>query len=244
MTYNDDLEILAGIYCIENTSNGKCYIGSSVNIKHRWNRHKSMLNRNIHHSPHLQAAWNQYGSGCFVFKVLEIVPPNKEALVQREQWWIDILEVYNNKYGYNVSPTANSRLGTQSSKETRIKISESQKGNKHHFGILHTEETKRKISESVKGQKHSEEAKMKISNAKKGKPRSEECRRKLSEAKSKTWYGFIDPDGNEVMITNLQRFCLEHNLKREGMRNLITGRCKQHHGWTYNTTKRKRGNAV
>jgi hypothetical protein len=63
----------SGIYQIRNKANGHRYVGSSNNIQERWHKHISDLNRNKHHSRHLQNAWNKYGSAvplrrdfCFV----------------------------------------------------------------------------------------------------------------------------------------------------------------------------------
>ena len=50
------------------------------------------------------------------------------------------------------------------SEETKKKMSESHKGDKHHmYGKHHTEEAKKKMSESNKGKKHTEESKKKMS---------------------------------------------------------------------------------
>ncbi len=66
--------------------------------------------------------------------------------------------------------------GQKHTKETRQKMSQSQKGRKH------SEETKKKISESRKGIKFSQEHKEKIGNALRGRVVSEETRRRLSES--------------------------------------------------------------
>lgn len=53
---------------------------------------------------------------------------------------------------------------------------------------------------------------------------------------SKTWEGFIDPDGNEVgPITNLSAFCREHDLSQSAMQQLGRGdpRYQSHKGWTH-----------
>ena len=60
----------SGIYEILNTINGKRYIGSAVNFNERWMNHKKMLKKGIHHSIHLQRAWNNHGGGSFEFSVL------------------------------------------------------------------------------------------------------------------------------------------------------------------------------
>ena len=85
--------IISGIYQIKNIVSGKIYIGSSVNILHRWEIHKSDLNNNKHHSIVLQRAWNKYGAGAFEFSILETC--FIFALIFREQYYIDKL---NPKY--------------------------------------------------------------------------------------------------------------------------------------------------
>lgn len=62
--------LVSGIYCIENLSNSKKYIGQSVNISDRWKKHISELNRGSHHNDYLQKAWNKYGKNEFKFYVL------------------------------------------------------------------------------------------------------------------------------------------------------------------------------
>lgn len=52
---------VSGIYRIN--INNKCYIGSAVNIKHRWMRHKTQLTNQTHHSILLQRAYNKYQTG-------------------------------------------------------------------------------------------------------------------------------------------------------------------------------------
>lgn len=81
--------------------------------------------------------------------------------------------------------------GKKRSEETRIKISEANKGQSAWIKVKHhSEETRKKISETMKGKyawnkgkKFSEETRRKISEANKGKKLSEEHRIKLSEAK-------------------------------------------------------------
>lgn len=191
---------ISGIYKIEHVDSGKTYVGSAVNIKRRWGEHKARLNSKTHPNPKLQNAWNKYGEGSFVFGVIEEC--ELEVLIEMEQKYIDTLEVVT--LGYNICEVAGSVLGIKRSEETKLRMSEAQKGriisDEHRKNISvamtgkkrppHSEETIRKIRESNIGKIHgpqSDEAKAKKSKALKGRTRgpvSEETRRKLSESNS------------------------------------------------------------
>lgn len=77
-----------GIYGIVNILNGNTYIGQSVDILNRENGHLHLLKSGKHHNPHLQNAFDCYGSTNFKFVVLELVD-NRSLLNEREQYWID-----------------------------------------------------------------------------------------------------------------------------------------------------------
>ena len=47
-------DIISGIYCIENLTTNKKYIGQSRNINDRWYRHRKELNDGIHDNDYLQ----------------------------------------------------------------------------------------------------------------------------------------------------------------------------------------------
>src|SRR5258707_1067521 len=59
------------IYRIVCFITGQCYIGQTVNLAERKQRHLRELRRNDHHSPHLQQAFNKYGEQSFYFEALE-----------------------------------------------------------------------------------------------------------------------------------------------------------------------------
>lgn len=88
---------MTGIYKIENTQNGKVYVGSSINIQKRWLKHQSELRLNRHPSHKLQAAYNLFGKDAFEYSVIEECPEDK--LLERETYWI--LEYNSIKDGYN-----------------------------------------------------------------------------------------------------------------------------------------------
>jgi group I intron endonuclease len=114
-----------GVYCIRNIRNGKRYVGSTAkDFMERWKLHRWAFSSG-RNSSHLQNAWNKYGPRSFVFQILERCPPEKS--IEREQWWIDYIDAANPKNGYNLSPTADSRLGMKTSAEVKARMSESQK---------------------------------------------------------------------------------------------------------------------
>lgn len=99
-----DKKKICGVYSITNLKNNKRYIGSSKNIESRWADHKRRLKRNVHHSIHLQRAWNEYGEQNFCFEILEECL--KEQLFEKEQWWYDFYDSGNLLKGYNMIPVA------------------------------------------------------------------------------------------------------------------------------------------
>ncbi|MFN8515211.1 MAG: GIY-YIG nuclease family protein [Chloroflexia bacterium] len=59
---------------------------------------------------------------------------------------------------------------------------------------------------------------------------------------ARIWEGFVDPDGNDVTITNLYEFCRIHNLDFPSMHRLAMGKSKlkSYKGWTHKNSPRKR----
>jgi group I intron endonuclease len=84
---------MIGIYRIRNIVNNNCYYGSAKNIKRRWSKHKSQLKYNRHENIILQRAWNKYGSGKFVFEVIELCEEHELLVV--EQKYLDLNPKYN-----------------------------------------------------------------------------------------------------------------------------------------------------
>ena len=118
----------SGIYQIRNLVNGKIYVGSSVNLNRRKNKHFYKLRHNMHANLKLQNAFNKYGETAFIFEIIEIVD-DKHQLLNREQYYIDKYNVVQE--GYNILPNAYSTLGVYPTAETRHKMSIAQKGRRH-----------------------------------------------------------------------------------------------------------------
>ena len=112
-----------GIYAIENTVNGKMYVGSAVNIGKRKTMHLRSLRKRVHHSLKLQRAYDKHGEEAFAFRPLLIC--RKEDLLFYEQSVLDKFDTA--RAGYNIAPVAGSSLGIKRSEETKAKIVEAVK---------------------------------------------------------------------------------------------------------------------
>jgi group I intron endonuclease len=78
---------VSGIYKIENTRTGECYIGCSTNIQARLKQHLIDLMNEFHINKLLQRSWNIHGAESFVFSVVEVVG-DPVFLPHRELYWI------------------------------------------------------------------------------------------------------------------------------------------------------------
>ena len=173
---------MIGIYKIENSINGKVYVGSSFNILKRWESHRRSLLKNEHHSVKLQRAYRKHGLDIFKFEIIE--ESSKQELIEKEQYYIDSFNSFNK--GYNCSPIAGNCSGREVSKKTREKMRISATGRKMSASAIEkmknkivSEETRKKMSQSRKGlntwrknKKHSDLTiqKMKISKSGKNNP--------------------------------------------------------------------------
>lgn len=158
----------SGIYAIRNVTNGKIYIGSSIDIFRRRNQHLRALRNNSHYNHYLQRAWNKSCEKNFSFEVLEYVSEENQ-LLEKEKIWIDKFS----NISYNLIEVVEKDL--RPSLETRTKIAKALKGK------VVTEETKRKMSDANRGKTISEETRQKMSEARKGTTLSEETRQKISK---------------------------------------------------------------
>ena len=139
----------SGIYQIRNLVNGKIYIGSAVNLHVRWQKHSNCLRHNKHCNIKLQNAYNKYGKDNIVFEVVELVP-NKEQLLDREQYYIDTLNTVNE--GYNICPVAGNQLGFKHSEYSKQKMRDAKVGKpSNRKGVVLSEVTKQKISQAKVG---------------------------------------------------------------------------------------------
>jgi len=175
----------AGVYLITNTANGKCYVGSSVDLGRRLKEHRHRLLRGEHHSIKLQRAWDKYGESAFTFRPLLICA--RDLLTFYEQRSIDVFAAVAG--GYNVLPFARSGAGRKASVEALMKMraAQSNRSPEHRAnlsaaltGKTLSKETKQKVGAASKGRKHTEETKARIAEASRNMP--QESRDRISAA--------------------------------------------------------------
>lgn len=201
---------ICGIYKITLTINGKFYIGSSSDIKTRFNRHKSTLRLNKHENKKLQRSWNKYGEENFVFEMIETCEPVKEIILHREQFYIDLLNPY-----FNICKIAGiTMLGRKHKESTKKKQSESKRGKLNHmFGIKRPDSYKNKMKEYRLKNNHHMLGKFGKDNA---------CSKK---------YIIISPDLNIEVIIGLSHYCRHYKLDQGSMGRIASGKRKTHKGY-------------
>lgn len=181
----------SGIYKITNIVNGKCYVGSAVNLHKRKMEHFIALRGTKHCNKKIQNSFNKHGEVNFVFSVIELC--GKGDLIVREQFWIDEIKPI-----YNICKIAGSTLGLVHTEETKAKIAATKVGylnpsfgktgiDSHNFGKTHSDAAKVKMAVAktgsrniLYGKKHKPETLVKMSIVKTGKGRSAETRAKIS----------------------------------------------------------------
>lgn len=160
----------SGVYLWYNNINGKYYIGSSVNLKHRIYYYFSpaYLKKNKFL---IQRALMSHTHENFSLYVLEYC--NIKDLISREQYYIDLLTP-----PYNINPTAYSRLGSKHSEDSKELMRINNIGDKNPmYGKSHSVEYKVILSE-----------RMSNNNPMVGKPCTEEVKAIIKETQSISLY--------------------------------------------------------
>jgi group I intron endonuclease len=154
---------IIGIYRIVNKTNGKSYIGQSIDIETRWKRHLyNSKNERKGKSYAIHHALKLYGIDNFVFEILES-GMEPDQLNCREIYYIDLYKSFWEDGGYNLTRGGDS--GYEISQETKDKI------RKAHLGIPLSQEQKEKIGKAHQGMKRLVETGQRISKALSGKSR-------------------------------------------------------------------------
>lgn len=122
----------SGIYAWVNKLNNKVYVGSGVILYNRLSDYYSDAYLKASKNMLITKALKKYGMANFKLFIIEHT--NTGNLIEREQYWIDIL-----KAEYNTNPVAGNTTGYIHTLDTRLKIKEKGLARKI------TEETKEKM---------------------------------------------------------------------------------------------------
>ena len=174
---------MIGIYKITSPTN-KVYIGQSVDIEHRWSKHKY---NNI--KTKLCNSFKKHGFNNHVFEVVEECDVN--VLNDRERHYQEFYSVVG-KNGLNLKLTNSKDKSGNLHEDVKLKISnrtrtfeEIEKSRISRTGLKRTTEQKKRIKDSRTYFNMSQDIKDKISISNKGKYPSLESRFKMSKAKTK-----------------------------------------------------------
>lgn len=198
--------------------NGKSYVGQSTNITQRLSKHKSELRHNKHQNLHLQNAWNKYGEYNFIFNVIEYC--DIDELDDIEKYYINIWNLTNNQYGYNIE--TGGHFNKKLSQGTKQKIRDAKKGcapwNKGKTNI-YSKKTLKAMSDVRKGKSLSESTKNKISKA--NNTTGFYRVRKIKSSKYKKgffWdYRFYDANNKRRRVCSVSLLQLEKKVKTQNL---------------------------
>lgn len=228
----------SGIYSITQLSTGLRYVGSAVNLRQRFARHKQDLRAQRHHNQKLQRSWNKYGESDFLFG--EIEKCEESRLVEREQFWMNEIKPYFNilrtaysARGYRHDEAAKEKMSAASlrfwrgiTKEQREKRGRQQ--SEIATGLKHTEETRRKMSEAHKLIAPHQNSLRNLTESRSSDP---DYYLKAADAGAKTIYVVTAPDGCRREVRNLSAFCRENGLSQSHLVAAAMGKKFGYKGW-------------
>lgn len=89
-----------GIYLIICKANNKIYVGATIDLKGRYNRHSCDLKNGNHGNPQMQSDFDKYGKTEFEFVVLQRC--GKEDLDRFEHYYFGVFDTLDPLKGYNI----------------------------------------------------------------------------------------------------------------------------------------------
>ena len=198
-----------GIYVIQDISDGKAYIGSSVNLKRRMNEHQYRLTHGKHNNIRLQRAFNN--GNILNVVTIPVIPEEKDNIRQMEQELLD--EFYPKGLLYNVAKNVEApAIGIKPSQETIEKCRLVNLGRKHtpetieknrqaRLGVKQSPETIAKRVEKLKGVPRPEYVRQLISQKRHGIQFSDETKQKMSDSAKMRGYSDSQIKGMKKAIS-------------------------------------------
>lgn len=226
---------MRGIYKIQSKIKPeKLYIGSSCNIRKRFNTHKRDLKLNKHHSIILQRHYNKYGEEDLEYAIVE----ECDNLVEKEQYYLDNLNPIFNVCKVAGRPpkiiyTEEIRQKMRVKKLGKSPVNKGVKSNKPAWN------TGKKMPEEQRirllGHKVTEKTRIKISDSKKGKKQSIES---VEKRRLCLFIGVVklDKDGNFLEeYGSIQEAAIKNNIPRTAISRCIRGELRHYKNvkWKY-----------
>lgn len=181
---------ICGIYCAIHRASLMCYVGSSVNIRKRFNEH--LAKARGRGTTLFHRALREFGLDAFDFSVLEECVPSD--LLRRERFYIALFDSASID-GLNTRENPTATYGIQPSAATGARISAAKKG------MTFTPEQRARQSAGMIGLKPSRETCEKISASNRGKTFSVEHRAKISDARRGRK---LTPEHKERLLSSLR----------------------------------------
>lgn len=130
------------IYLRRNAINGKCYVGQTSDFKYReyqWHCLKMLYANN-----HINEDRVKYGLDNWSVEILGEIDNQEEAWELEQRFIKEYNTIYPN--GYNITKGGSGPNGCKRSEETRRKIAEAKKGEKHPmYGKLNREDQSKQV---------------------------------------------------------------------------------------------------
>lgn len=110
----------SGIYYIENKVNNKIYVGQSINVHKRINRHKYLLKTGTHSNIYLQRSFDKHGKNNFDFGVIKLC--DVDELNSLESRYIKMFNSVYGQEGYNLTTGGDSNYSYSDATKLRMKV--------------------------------------------------------------------------------------------------------------------------
>ncbi len=225
----------SGVYQIRCLITGQIYIGSAVYMLARWAEHRRRLRRGVHVNQHLQQAWNKYGEENFEFTVVEYV--KRAFLLRIEQEWIDKSQCTELDFP-SMHRLAMGKSKLKSYKGWTHKNSIRQRDYvKTYDGFIdpdgHPVGPITNLAAFCRERGLDNTHMVAVAHGRICSHRGWTHKDGRQKSEPKVYTGFINPDGQRVIIANLRAFCREHGLHPVRMHQLKNGQRKSHKGWTW-----------
>ena len=251
---------MIGVYAITCTHNNRSYVGSSVDIAHRWRSHRSSLNKGNHHCVALQEDWTLYGERAFAHTTLKVC--NEEGLEKYESVFMESVCTALSPSGgtislspiYNSSSVVSNPMRDKATAEKNIRSrGDSQSGVNGPGAKLNKEDILIIVRGLIEGDKPADLAaaffitEQTVTAIRKGRTHKwvadeqpelweELCEvQKVRKARvSRGSVGtvtLVHSNGIEATPQDLDDFCEEHGLKRMYLDRVLRGALIRYKGW-------------